>query len=212
LSFVKLVVLSFLQGQLHVAGLIQYKICLLTVCSNSHHIFGILRETSITLLGIFGSHSHLHIQFQHDSSLMCSSRRAGSPQCSPRFSALFSTACSFTSMSTGLRMPSTLQSALSRCCGQQSICFSTSFIPFPCSTSSFRLRSTSSPFCFCSVISVPPVCVSIPPMSFQRDVCVNLLNGNAQIGYVTLLSRGIKHTGLPLILPSKDPMSHSREQ
>jgi hypothetical protein len=48
-----------------------------------------LRETSITLLGIFGSHSHLHIQFQrHSSLIMCSARRAGSPQCSPRFWAL----------------------------------------------------------------------------------------------------------------------------
>ena len=57
MSFVKLVVLSLLQGEFHVADFIQFRICLLTVRSNSHHIFGILRETLITLLGIFGSGS-----------------------------------------------------------------------------------------------------------------------------------------------------------
>src|SRR5271170_6868350 len=57
LSFVKLVVISFLQGELQVGDFIQFRICLLTVRSKLTPHNGILRETLITLLGIFGSGS-----------------------------------------------------------------------------------------------------------------------------------------------------------
>jgi hypothetical protein len=160
LSFVKLVVLSFLQGQLHVAGLIQSRICLLTVRPKLTPHIGILRETSITLLGIFGS--QLHIQLYRDTS-PCVPRVVGFHPVPLNvlldFRLCFSTACSVTSGSTGLRQPSTLLSMFSRCCARLSV-FLTSFFPSSSicfnrhSTLGFQLRSSSSLFCFCSTIDL----------------------------------------------------------